>query len=167
MNKVYLAGPITGLSYETARFGWRQEISELVTKDADLNGRIELFSPMRAKQFLQGRKVLEGLPDAYNETFLATSSGVTTRDRYDVKSCDMMVANYLGAERISYGTGIEFGWADAWRKPVCMIIEKDGRLPNGERNPHWHLMGNHIAGWIVHSLEEAVFVMKATFTPGV
>lgn len=61
--------------------------------------------------------------------------------------------NLVGAERVSIGTMIEAGWADAFRKPVVLAIE--------EGNMHHHAMLEHISGWIVSDLDQAIDVTKA------
>ena len=93
---VYLAGPITGLSYSKARNTWRHEIASLLPE------HIHPLSPMRNKDFLEDQTVLAGDPGMYPEHALATPSGICTRDRNDVRNCDAMVACFLGAtDRVS------------------------------------------------------------------
>lgn len=170
-KSVYLAGPITGLSYEDARNGWRAQFADMLADTP----HIHCASPMRAKQFLEGRSNLSGAPSAYASNPLATACGITTRDHNDVLNCDAMVANFLGAERASIGTAIEFGWASAYKKPVVMVIEPNGDIVTGDgvgqdslvHNPHWHMMMNTIAGYIVGDLEEAAYIVRHLLTPGV
>ena len=47
LGKVYLAGPISGLSYEEARYGWRSEILGMI------DGDIDVLSPMRQEGHLK------------------------------------------------------------------------------------------------------------------
>lgn len=164
-RSVYLAGPIKGLTYEVARLGWRLDFVNKL--DQVSGGSIVCRSPMRAKQFLKDQGAISGRPDAYASEPLATQKGITTRDRNDVLSCDAMVANFLGAERLSGGTAIEFGWADLARKPIVMVIEKNGIMESGLPNPHWHPMFNEIAGYIVQDLDEAAYIVNHILTPGI
>lgn len=150
MSKVYLAGPITGLSYGEARLGWRQHFPTLVPG-------IDCFSPMRGKDSLKDVKVLERW--AYETSPLTTAAGITTRDHNDVYNCDVMVANFLGSEVGSLGTAIEFGWASAYKKPIVTVMEA--------KNVHDHLMIRHLSGYIVPTLEEAAHIVKLLVTPGV
>jgi nucleoside 2-deoxyribosyltransferase len=154
-KQVYLAGPITGLSYGVARHGWRQEFADLLS-DAY---HIKLFSPMRGKDFLAKETALDGTPNMYMDNPMATKKGIVARDRYDVKRCDLMVANFLGAEIVSIGTCIEFGWADAFDKPIIMVID--------EENIHQHAMLDEVSGFIVTTLEEAADIARVLLTPGV
>jgi nucleoside 2-deoxyribosyltransferase len=151
---IYLAGPITGLSYGEARHGWREYFPTL------LPPHIHCSSPMRGKDHLAGIEVIAGRNDAYKGNPMTSGKGITTRDRNDVRTCDLMVANFLGAPAGSLGTAIEFGWADAWRKPIITVMEPEG-------NPHDHLMITEIGGYIVHTLEHAARLATLILTPGV
>lgn len=136
--KVYLAGPISGLTYEQAQ-EWRNHFADVV------DPRIKCYSPLRGKQYLTMRGPLEG---SYNEFPLSTDQGITTRDRFDCMGSDLVVFNLLGATRISIGTMIELGWADAARVPAVIIME-DG-------NPHDHPMVRQTTQFRVTSVEDAI-----------
>lgn len=154
MASIYLAGPITGLSYEDARNGWRRRFKELLG-----NTHIKCFSPMRGKDFLAGEKSIKGNPLMYADKAMATSKGILGRDHFDVQNCDVVVANFLGAERVSIGTCVEFGWASAYRKPVVMIVD--------DNNLHNHAFLHEIATYVVKTPEEAAFLTKTLLTEGV
>ena len=154
VKTVYLAGPITGLTYGEARHGWRKEFTSLMPE------RIQCLSPMRGKSSLTGPRLISGAPETYQGAPIAAPSGIVTRDRNDIKTCDAVVANFLGADKASVGTAIEFGWADAYRKPIIMLIEKDG----GD-NPHWHAMLTEIAGYVTDNMEEAAYTVYHILTP--
>lgn len=149
---VYLAGPITGLSYGEARHGWREEFTTLLPE------HIFCASPMRGKDFLQNVSNLKGGDSAYDEP-IATSSAIVCRDRNDVKTADAMVACFLGTDKPSLGTAIEFGWADGWQIPIVMIAEKD--------NVHQHIMMSHMAGYNVDTLEAGAALLTQLLTPGI
>ena len=151
LKTVYLAGPITGLSYDDARNGWRHKLSLL------LPSHIKPVSPMRGKDFLRGEVDLDGSPEMYTQHVMATKKGIVCRDRNDVMTCDAMVANFVGYDRVSIGTCIEFGWADAFRKPIVMIIE--------EGNLHNHAMLDHLAGYVCQELEQAAHLLGHLLTP--
>ncbi len=114
MRTVYLAGPIKGLAYDGCN-DWR-----VYAKSRLLDLGIAGVSPMRAKEFLSLEK---SVSDDYDNV-LACQKGIATRDRFDVASCNVMLAYLLGAEKVSIGTMIEFGWADAARKPIITIMGK-------------------------------------------
>lgn len=148
---MYLAGPITGLSYKGA-VDWR----EYARNELDKFG-INAFSPMRGKIYLEKFKDLSGAADAYSARPLSTEKGITTRDRFDATRVDVVLANLLGANRVSIGTMIEFGWADAHRRPIVAVMEPG--------NIHDHAMVREMAGFIVPNLDEALLVTRAILLP--
>ena len=176
IKSVYLAGPITGLTYGNARHGWRDEFALMLPE------HIVPLSPMRGKDALMGVEEMQGDPDMYSDNALCASPGIIARDRNDIKNCDVMVACFLGAmDHPSIGTAVEFGWADAYRKPVVMVIENDPSVPYTDkdgithsminpietRNIHLHAFLTEIAGYRTNNLEEAAQIVKCLLTPGV
>lgn len=152
MFRVYLAGTISGLSYNAAAGGWRREFNRMISPE------IKCYSPMRAKEFLADKGKLFG---AYEEHPLATESGIVARDRNDVMTCDVMVACFLESQgNFSLGTAIEFGWADAGQKPIIMVAR--------EGDPHReHPMLRRLAGYIVDDLPSAVAITQHILLPGI
>jgi nucleoside 2-deoxyribosyltransferase len=152
---VYLAGPITGLTYDEGN-DWRDAVIE----ELEAAG-IVAYSPLRAKNFLREIGVLDaaGTPDSAYMGLnpLSEPKGITARDRFDATRSDVVLMNLVGAKRVSIGTMIEAGWADAARRPVVIAMEED--------NVHRHAMLNEIAGFIVPTLAEAVAVVKAVLVP--
>lgn len=146
MSKVYLAGPIYGLNYEGAT-SWREEARGLLEDYGIL-----ALSPMRAKDHLKNEKSINHFYDGVEP--MSTSKGIITRDRNDVRTCDIVIAYLKGADRASMGTCIEFGWADAWRKPVIMVAEP------GDLHEE-HGMMSEIAGYKVEEVGEAVEIAAA------
>lgn len=145
MSTVYLAGPITGLSYGECT-DWR----EYAIKELDAAG-IRGVSPLRAKSYLSN----EGkIADSYEQIVLSSSRGITTRDRWDATRCDVLLASLLGADRVSIGTVMEVAWADLSRIPIVLVMEK-------EKNLHDHAMLREVAGFRVETLEEGLNVVKA------
>jgi nucleoside 2-deoxyribosyltransferase len=143
---VYLAGPITGLSYKGAT-DWREFARDDLAK-AGITG----LSPMRAKHYLAHLKSLSGTGEEYADLgVLSTQKSVTARDRFDTRTADVVLMNLLGAERVSIGTMIEAGWADAFRVPIVLVIEPT--------NLHHHMMLREVAGFVV--LDEALHTIKA------
>lgn len=142
MKKIYLAGPISGLTYDGAQ-SWRDYfVSQFDPKE------VNVASPLRGKDYLKMRGPLEG---SYAEFPLSSDMGITTRDRYDCMGSDLVIFNMLGAERISIGTMIELGWADAARNPGILIMEKEG-------NTHDHPMVRQTAQFRVDNLKDAISI---------
>lgn len=148
--RVYLAGPITGLTFEGAT-DWRDRVIE------DLLPNIVGVSPMRGKEYLAGLGTIGGTPDeVYMTNVMSTPKSIVCRDRYDCTSSDAVLMNVLGAKRVSIGTMIEAGWADSARVPLVLVID-------GKANPHYHAMLTQIAGYVVETLPQAVHVLKTIF----
>lgn len=148
--KVYLSGQITGLTFGDAA-SWR----EYVTKELAKSG-IDCLSPLRGKQYLENKGILEAGFQVYADWPLSTAKGITTRDRWDTMNCDVVLMNVLGMDRVSVGTMIELGWADAARVPVVLVIDRTG-------NPHDHMMTREMAGFQVETLEQGMDVIRALF----
>lgn len=152
---VYLAGPITGESYEGAT-DWREHVAGLLAAPSDPKRRIAAFSPLRCKPYLASEKVLG---TAYDQHVLSTARGIFVRDYNDCRRCDALIVNFLGATRVSIGTVMEIAWAVAFRKPVIVVMEPRG-------NVHEHAMLSESYGFRVVTLAEAVSVAQALLLPG-
>lgn len=150
---VYLAGPITGLTYGGCT-DWRQMACDILAPHG-----ITGLSPMRAKNYLNSLAApISGHGKEYAHMgVLSTPRAVTTRDRFDTTRADLVLVNLLGATQVSIGTMIEMGWADGARNPVVCAIEPDN-------NPHEHMIVQEIIGFRVPSLEEALNVCIAILT---
>lgn len=142
---VYLAGAITGKSFGNAT-NWRDwAISEL--KSDGITG----LSPLRCKDYLLNET---SLADTYGDlNILSSGKGITTRDRWDCMRADALLVNLLDTDRVSIGTVMELGWADAARNPIVLVMESG--------NLHDHAMVREVSGFIASSLEEGLAVVKA------
>ena len=139
--KVYLAGPITGLTHEDAD-DWRAKVSGVLEE----YGVIPL-SPLRAEKFLENYGVLE--TSYIGATPMVTDRGMVTRDLWDVTRCDAVIVNLLGATRVSIGTMFELAWCLYLRKPTIVVMEAEG-------NPHEHSFVREAIDYRVTSIEEAI-----------
>jgi nucleoside 2-deoxyribosyltransferase len=110
---------------------------------------------MRAKEYLKAHPVIDG---HYPEHVLSSERAIMTRDHWDVKNCHLVVANLLGASRVSIGTCMELAWAFAYRKPVVAVLEPSGNL-------HDHPMVREAIGFRVTTLEDAAAVAEAVLLP--
>jgi hypothetical protein len=141
---VYLAGPITGCGYAGAS-AWRDDFAKLV------GDSVACLSPMRGKDYLAAESHID---DAYPSLPLSSQKGVFTRDFNDCTRCDLLVANLLGASRVSIGTTMEIAWCSMRRVPIVLVVEPQGNL-------HDHAMIREAAGFRVESVEEAAWIAKA------
>lgn len=147
MSLVYLAGPITGLSFGEAA-DWREHAVKSLSQE-----NIKGLSPLRCKEYLMAEKVLDV---KYDQFVLSTGKGITTRDRWDCLRCDALLVNLLGAEKVSIGTMMELGWASSHNKPIVLCIEDQGNI-------HDHAMVREVCGFVVNSLDHGLEVVKALF----
>jgi nucleoside 2-deoxyribosyltransferase len=145
---LYLAGPITGLTWNNSQ-SWREGVTKALPQE------IRTISPLRGQ-----RHSLSGVikAEAYVGDPTVTDRGINGRDRFDVFRCDAILINFLGATQVSKGTMIEIGWADALRKPIIVVMEDSG-------NVHDHPMLRDNALYIVNNLDEAVKLVEALLLP--
>lgn len=146
---VYLAGPISGQAYKGAT-EWREYATSILNPLG-----IQTASPLRFKSYLKDEL---DIADSYGKYVLSTPKAIYTRDRWDVLRSDVILANFVGAEKVSIGTVLELGWADGFEKPVVIAME-DGNI-------HQHAMVTEIAGYILPTLNEALLVVEALLNTG-
>jgi len=139
MKKVYLAGPIGGLTFEEAS-GWRERLKVFLR-----GTQIEVFSPLRGKEYLKGTVIRVEEPYTYT---MSTDKAIVTRDRTDVLTADLVICNLLGAKSVSIGTMFELAWANQARVPVVLVMEKQGNLHN-------HPFVREAADFLVETVGEA------------
>lgn len=146
---VYLAGPITGLTYNGTT-EWRQQAIDYLK-----NFGIQGLSPMRHKDYLLHETTIG---DAYEDTVLSSQRGIYARDKFDCHRADAVLVNLLGAKRVSIGTVMEIAWAAANDTPVILVIEKEGNI-------HEHSMIREACPFRVETLDEALSVLVALLAP--
>lgn len=140
-GKVYLSGPIAGLSYDGAT-SWRATVAQYLASH-----KITALDPMRGKEYLRSVKVLTAQPDS--DELMSTAKAITTRDRFDCMRADLCLVNLLQAgdlPRLSLGTIMEVGWADAARIPI-ICARKPGTYD--------HPMFNEAIGFDVDNIYDA------------
>jgi len=177
---VYLAGPITGCSYQGCT-DWR----EYVTKE--LEDEFVCLSPMRSKEFLENKG---DIADSYNDLednsephrVLTSDKGINRRDSWDCRSTDVILMNLADLPenkeieqamrfltivwdlwavddlkkwlyRVSIGTMLELGMARALRKPVICV------MPEG--NIHEHPMVNDMIDFRCSNLPNALATLRS------
>lgn len=142
---VYLAGPIAGIP-GTDALEWRS-VATLWLE----NRMIECLDPMRAKDVLATpQRISTNFNDYAISGPFFTAKGIMARDFADVKRCDALLVNLLGAKKPSLGTVMELAWAYLLQKPVVVAIEAEG-------NPHdLHPMLHEAMPFRVETLDEAI-----------
>lgn len=142
---IYLAGPIAGISGLDAT-DWREAAGAALGQAG-----FTIRNPMRAKIVLsQQEAISRNFNDYKTKGTFYTSRGIMTRDFNDVKQCDALLVNLLGAKSPSLGTVMELAWAFALQKPAVVVIEQSG-------NPHDnHPMIHEAMSFRVETLDEGV-----------
>jgi nucleoside 2-deoxyribosyltransferase len=144
---VYLAGPITGLTYDGAQ-DWRTFAALQLDSD-----KIETLSPLRGKNYLLKRGVLHA--GEYKEA-MSTSKGINRRDHFDCVRADCVFVNLLDTpDKVSIGTMMEIAWAWDHQIPVIAVMEND--------NIHDHAMVNDCITYRVTTLEEGYELVRFLF----
>lgn len=142
---VYLAGGIAGLRGADA-CDWRHQAT---LRLGHLG--IRVLNPMRAKFALGSEERIATDCSAYESRgVFYRREAIMSRDRADVKRSTVVLANFLGADRVSIGTCMELGWAYDQQTPVVAAIEDSG-------NPHdGHPMLLSTIGFRCVDLDEAI-----------
>lgn len=178
--KVYLSGPITGLTYSDS-IGWtdyardslavnhyfhnklvsHQYYLELIARDEGINLRsvstsIEGYRPLRGKKHLDTNKPLPA--SLHGKHGLVTNKAIVSRDSYDVRTCDVMLVNLLGAKEKSIGTVSEIAWAWLLGKPIVLVMEDSG-------NCHEHGFILEMCGHQTTDLDEGIAIVKQILLP--
>jgi nucleoside 2-deoxyribosyltransferase len=91
------------------------------------------------------------------EGALSSPKGITARDRFDTMRSDLIFCNLMGMDKISVGSMIEFGWADAMRIPILLVAE--------EGNIHEHAMVNDMISFRAYSLKEGLDIARHVLIP--
>jgi nucleoside 2-deoxyribosyltransferase len=139
--KVYLSGPITGLVYEHT-MEWRRWATNRLYLESP---KFRIVNPMRGKDYLTGVGPLSPQCDQHPKH---GAREVMTRDHFDTINADVVLANFLGAQRVSIGTVMEVAWAWDRRIPVVAVMEPD--------NIHDHAMVIEAIGFRFSTLDDAI-----------
>lgn len=143
-QKLYLAGPVSGLSYIDS-IEWREKVKI----DLEATGKYTCVSPMRGKEYLSHIADFApvGKPNDLNYNHY-----VFQRDHYDVHRADVVLANLEGAKRVSIFTMMEMAWAYQNNTFVLTVMEPG--------NIHEHLCTYHVSSAVVSKLDDAVNYLK-------
>lgn len=149
MNRLnlYLAGPITGLTYQKAT-AWRQDIrNRLKLKTAGWNP----ISPLDGWEFIESQH--EGPIPAFFEDE-QEQDGAAKAVRDDLAKIDMsraVLLNLHGAKYPSIGSMAEMGYAFARTLPIVTIVRDD--------EVHWHPFVTNLSYTVVDSFDQAVLAL--------
>lgn len=151
MSKVYLSGPITGLTYGEARHGWREEFANM------LSSGIVSLSPMRHEGHLAELK--GPIEHAYPENLFSHPKMIVAKDFLDIDESTIMIVNLLGAQKVSQGTVAEMGYAYAKGKTIITVRE--------EGNVHNSPFVSEMSDAVVPTLELAAAITNSLLSEGI
>lgn len=156
MSKVvYLSGPITGLTYREARYGWRKKFIQW------LDEGIIVLSPMRHEGHLAEMKKIPMEPDNLPTHLFSHPKMIVGKDFLDIEQCTIMLVNFIGAKKVSQGTIIEMGYARGLHKTIITAAtEEDLKVHNSPFIPV-------LSDVIVPTLKEAAIIVNSLFSEGV
>ena len=151
---VYLAGPILGETYTDCRFGWRQTVAM-----AMLPG-ITVLSPMRHEGHLSEHVgPIDDEVINLAEHLFSESKIIFAKDVLDIRSCDIMLANFLGATRPSLGTVSEIGMAYILNKTIITVME--------DTNIHLHPFMLEPSALVLDNLPDAITAINSLLSTGI
>ncbi len=151
---VYLAGPILGKTYTDCRFGWRQTVALALHDD------IIVLSPMRHEGHLSEHTgpIDDDVIDKATH-FFAGSKIIFAKDVLDIRHCDIVLANFLGATRPSLGTVSEIGMAHILNKTIVTVMEDD--------NIHQHPFVLEPSALVLNNLDDAITAINSLLSTGI
>lgn len=149
MYKVYLSGPISGLTFDEAD-DWRNDFQYCLTDN------IKCLDPLRCKEALRetGQVIDGNLPP---ESVVFRDEFIGMRDEWDTTRSDAIVVNLLGAKIASIGTILEIGMARNARVPILLIMEDDD-------NVHEHCMIRAYATMRFNNVSDCLDAVNALFS---
>lgn len=115
---VYLAGPVTGLTFQEA-VAWRNEAAVALANMT--NGHVQALDPLRGLTPSDFQSHAQGWFDSAR----CTAASFMIRDLYDIDRSCCLLANLVGMKSPSIGTMIELGYAFAKNVPIFLVAEKD------------------------------------------
>jgi len=136
--RIYLAHPISGLSYD-------EIVAYYVKMRERLSPEWEIMNPMTAKEELRNETKLR----AYDyDNPVATNKAIVHRDFWMVSRSDVLYANLLGVTWPSIGCIIELSWA--WARQIHTVVAMDFMGPN------WHAFVIEMANIIFSGENDAI-----------
>lgn len=122
MLKIYLSGPIIGTFFNEAK-SWRTDVGEYLNKHG-----FGVLDPLRGTELLlDNKKIIDSAP--ISDPSLSDKAFVQ-RDKLDVLACDILLANFMEATKVSIGSLFELAWAEDHNKVVVVAMKKNDLLYN-------------------------------------
>ena len=116
----------------------------------------QFISPLRGKDYLKQETCLG---TSYSDHALSRGKAIVARDYFDVDRAGIVLANFLGAQRVSIGSCCEISRAHAKNKLVVLVMEDEGNL-------HDHPFLTEAAGFRVNNLRDACRIIQHVTSTG-
>lgn len=154
---VYLSGPITGETYNNARYGWRKDFADM------LEPGIKVLSPMRHEGHLAEirGKMTENKLKPFATNLFSHGKMIVAKDFLDIDMSDIVLVHIKGAKIVSRGTLVEIGYAKAKGKTIITVMEDP---PKG--NPHDYPFVIENSNAVLPTLEDAAAVVNSLLSEG-
>lgn len=160
MGTIYLSGPITGKTYQDARFGWRSSFAKKMLQKMRNAGSYQdhvLLSPMRHEGHLA--EVKGPLDKEYPDNLFSHPKMIVAKDFLDINTSDIVLVYLLDATKVSIGTMVELGYAKARGKTIVTVMQKG--------NLHEHPFVTEVSDAVVETLEDAVAICDSLLSEGI
>jgi len=141
--RVYLAGPIKGLTYAEA-VAWR----EIATFRVELWGH-EVANPMRGKGYLKDAGLID---TSHRSEVMSTAKGIYGRDSFDIQHSDVLFVNLVKAPEVSIGTVMEVQMGKDYGKYVLLCTEPGGI--------HDHPFVTEASSIVAETIEDGLGILK-------
>lgn len=149
--RVYLAGPVTGLSYHEAN-EWRLKVQRVLLPE------IEAVNPLRGKEYLDSQI---GPIEPSPQDGFCTDEAIIMRDYNDLRRSDVVLANlaidHPADHPISVGTLFELAWAWEQRKIIVTV--------GGSDSLYDHPFVRHAITYAAMDLPDAIDYIKSALLP--
>lgn len=143
---IYLAGPCSGLTHVDAK-QWRLDVSDALNAHD-----IGVINPLRVLDHLPTNILLT---DIIDDEIMAAGLATFQRCDWDVRRCDAVLVNFLGACMPSLGTTMEIAWAHAYHKPIVIV--------DTEESVHNHCMIRGSTPYLTSCLDDAIEILSTLF----
>lgn len=143
--KIYLAGPITGKSYDEVVSMYREKTKVLSGLGYDV------LCPMTGKEYL--RNEVEFKAHGFDQSPISTNHAIFERDKWMVERADIILADLSNSgNRVSIGAVMELAWASITGTHSIVILPED--------NIHQHAFVLEAGDIIFETLEDAMKYLK-------
>jgi hypothetical protein len=145
--KLYLFGPITGLTYEGCS-SWREYVAGQLPE-------YDCIDPLRGCIIKDDKAIMTATYTGNNnwkKQTLASSKAIMAQSRWDVKRADLLLGTLQGSTRVSIGSCFELAWASDQQIPVICAMALEF---------YDHPMINESVTHPVETLKQGVEIAKA------